>query len=121
VGTWHELGWDDTRRERFRELRRREDKGALTPEEQTELSRLIQEIEDAEAAYLRPATECLRREREAIEAQNSALQALLDREEALVAHLETVVASLQAERKAINEELVRVTDQRPGPGTAVKS
>src|ERR1700737_3541824 len=104
LGIWHELGWDESTRERFRELRQREDKGTLTPEEQAELSRLIQQIEDAEAAYLRPATERLRREREAIETQNRALQALLTREEAFVARLETVLATLKAEREAINEE-----------------
>ncbi len=74
--------WDEQKRERFQTLRQRELDDTLTEAEQAELSQMIQEIEDAEAAYLRPATERLRCERERIEEQNRELQGLVQREEA---------------------------------------
>lgn len=88
----------------------------MTEAEQDELRLLIEEIESAEAKYLRPATERLRREREGVEAQNRALQALLHRKEALVARLRTVLAESQAERQAIDEEMARILDEGTGAG-----
>jgi hypothetical protein len=71
--------WDEKKWGRFQNLRQQELEGTLSKAEQAELSLLTQEIETEEAAYLRPATERLRREREVIEAQNRALQALVRR------------------------------------------
>jgi hypothetical protein len=84
--------WDQLKRERFRHLRRREDEGALTPEEQNELALMIEEIENEEAAYLRPATERLDRELERIEARTRALATLARRREALVAQMEAMLS-----------------------------
>jgi hypothetical protein len=112
---------DPLKRTRFRELRRREDEGALSPEEQDELSLLIQEIEDAEAAYLGPATERLRREHEAIEAQNESMHAFLSRGEALVAQLESLLTTLEEERQALDEARARMASQPASAETTVKS
>jgi hypothetical protein len=71
--------WDEQKSARFQELRRREEQGGLTEPEQAELARLIQELEDEEAAYLGPATERLRKECEAVEAETRALEALVQR------------------------------------------
>jgi len=84
--------WDQLKRERFRQLRRREDEGALTPEEQQQLALMTEEIESAEAAYFRPATERLDRELERIEARTRALEGLARRREALVAQREAMLA-----------------------------
>ena len=46
--------WNEQKSSRFQELRRRQEEGGLLEAEQTELERLIAEIEDAEAAYLAP-------------------------------------------------------------------
>lgn len=100
--------WDEQKREQFQTLRKRELEGVLTDAEQVELSQMIQGVESAEAAYLRPATERLRREREQVEVQNRALQALAQRKGTLVARLGSVLAELEAERQAIDEELVRI-------------
>jgi hypothetical protein len=101
------------KRERFGELRRKEDEGALTPEERAELSALIHEIEDAEAVYLDPATERLARECETLETQNRELEALLQRKQALRARLETMLTEAQAERQAIEEEVSRILGRQP--------
>lgn len=112
---------DPAKRERFQELRRREDEGALAPEEHGELSTLIQEIEDAEAAYLEPATERLARECEILQAQNRELEALVRRKEALRARLESTLANAQAERQAIDEEAARILGKRPRAETVGRS
>jgi hypothetical protein len=105
---------DPEKRERFRELREREQAGALADTDQAELHRLIEEIENAEAIYLNPATEKLRQEREAMDAQNQALQDLIQRKEALVERLQTFLAQVEAERKAINDEVARILSGRAG-------
>ncbi|MDQ3814801.1 MAG: hypothetical protein M3347_12735 [Armatimonadota bacterium] len=110
---------DEQKRERFQTLRERELEGALTPAEQTELSLLIQEIENAEAAYLGPATERLRREREQLEAQNHALEDLVRRKQALAERLRTVLEESAAERHTIDKELARILGTRLSTGTGV--
>jgi hypothetical protein len=112
---------DSPKRERFGELRRKEDAGALTPEERDELSDLIQEIEDAEAVYLDPATERLARECETLEAQNRELEALLGRKQALRVRLETMLADAEAERRQIAEEVSRILGRQPDAKTVGRS
>lgn len=90
---------------RLDQLRRRQGEGALTEAERSELALLTEELETAEASYLTPATERIRREREAVEAQNRALDALALRKEALVRRLHDFLAEAQAERRAIDGEL----------------
>ena len=55
--------WDEQKHARFQALRQRELDGVLTEAEQAELTQMLQEIDSAEAAYLRPATARLRTER----------------------------------------------------------
>jgi predicted nucleic acid-binding Zn-ribbon protein len=108
---------DLPKQERFRELRRKEDEGRLTPEDQDELSALIREIEDAEASYLDPANERLAHECETLEAQNRELEALVKRKEALRTRLESILAEAQSERQAIDQEISRMVGKRPHAGT----
>jgi hypothetical protein len=98
--------WDEQKSGRFQELRQRQ--GALTEAEQAELALLFQELESGEAAYLTPAAERLRQEREALEARNRTLEALASRKEALVRRLRDFLAEAQAERRAIETELAAV-------------
>ena len=102
--------WNDEKRERMQTLRQRELTGALLESERSELSLLIQEVECAETASLHPATERLRRERQATEAQNRVLQDLLQRRRTLAARMRTVLAESQAERQAIDSELTSIMD-----------
>jgi hypothetical protein len=103
--------WKPAKRARFEALRQREEAGALTGAEQTELAQMINEIESAEAVYLRPATERLRAERAELNARNAALQRLLQRKEALVRRLEQTLTEVKTERRAIEEELERILSE----------
>lgn len=100
--------WDQEKRSRFQELRQRQEDDALTEADRSELAKMIQELEDAEASYLTPAAERLRRERENATAQNRRLEALATRKEALTARLRSFLAEAQAERRAIGRELAEV-------------
>ena len=92
--------WDEQKGVRFQQLRRRQDEQRLSEAEQTELARLTQELEAAEGAYLGPATERLRQEREKIELQNRGLEKLVRRKEALVLRLRNFLTEAQSERRA---------------------
>ena len=59
-----------------------------------------------EGAYLVPATERLRQQREAIEAQNRVLEVLAHRKEVLVRRLHDFLSEAQAERRAIECEFM---------------
>jgi hypothetical protein len=101
--------WDQEKRSRFQELRQRqEEDDALTEADRSELAQMIQELEAAEASYLEPAAERLRRERENVAAQNRRLESLATRKEALTARLQSFLAEAQAERRAIVRELAEV-------------
>ncbi len=102
-------------RQRFQELRARE--GTLTEPEKAELAQLVQELKNAEAAYLTPATERLRRERERIETQNRTLELLARGREALVQRLGTFLEEARAERQAIDCELAAVLAGSQGSST----
>jgi hypothetical protein len=93
---------------RFQELRQRQDAGLLTEAEQAELAQLTEEIEATEGRYLGPATERMRREREAIEKQNRSLENLARRKEALLQRLQAFLAESATERRAIERELAGV-------------
>ena len=100
--------WDEHKQARFQALRQHELDDALTAAEQEELRQMMQEIESAEAAYLRPATARLRVERERLEAQNRALQTVVQRKEAFAMRLRAVLAELETERQALDAELARI-------------
>jgi hypothetical protein len=107
--------WDEQKRERFRQLHQRQDAGILTEAEATELTCLVADLEAAEATYLAPATQRLRRERETVETQNSALETLAHRKEALVRRLHVFLAEAQAERRQIDDELAAVLTGSQSP------
>ena len=100
--------WDEQRWKHFQALRQREQEGALSGSERTELTSLVEEIEGEEARHLDPATERLRHERECLAARNDALHALVARKEALAARLRAVIAEVEEERQAINHDLAQI-------------
>lgn len=100
--------WNDEKRSRFAELRRREDDDALSEAERGELVRLTDELYALESSYLGPATERLQRQREITEAQNRRLNDLTDRKSALVERLRTFLGEAEAERRAIQGEVEAV-------------
>ena len=110
--------WNDEKGERLQQLRQSELGGTLTESEKSQLSLLILELENEEAALLRVATERLRSERQATEARNRVLQTLLQRRQVLAARMRTLLAETQAERQAIDVELSRVLS---GPDVALGS
>jgi len=106
--------WDNQKRTRFEELR--EPGRQSNIEEQTELAALVKELEDEEAAYLKPATERLRRENDCAQKRNLELAELFKRKEALVERLENVLAEAQAEERDIATKLAAVGANSPTPG-----
>jgi hypothetical protein len=100
--------WDKDTSDRFQQLRRKEQVGDLTDDEQQELSDLTDRLEAMEAAYLGPATERLRHDRERLEAQNSGLAAIVHRKEELVRRLQIAVEEARSEQQAIDDELARI-------------
>ena len=87
--------WDEVKQARFNALRAAERQGALTEAEGAELLALTQELDALEAAYLHPATECMRQAREALGEQNSQLEALLREQQDYLAGIRTLVADLE--------------------------
>lgn len=69
--------WDDQKRQRFNELR--EPGRQLNAAEKTEVAALVKELEDMEAAYLKPANERLRNERLTIEKRNTRLAEVINK------------------------------------------
>jgi hypothetical protein len=98
--------WDEQKRQRFQWLRQREQQ--LSAAEQTELASLVKELETAEAAYLQPATERLRQERELMEKQNGELEKLSARKQDLAQRLGRVLADARAEQRSIETEVAAV-------------
>jgi hypothetical protein len=100
--------WDEQKRSRFQQLRERQREGVLSEAERAELGVFEQELEEAEAWSLAPATEGLRREWVEVEAQNRTLEGLALRKEALVRRLREFLAEALAERRAIECQLAEV-------------
>ena len=100
--------WDAEKGSRFQQLRQQQGEHGLSEPEQAELTRLLQEIEAAESSFLAPATERIRKQREALEQQNRSLEALVGRKEALALRLRDFLGDAQAERQAIKHEMAAV-------------
>ncbi|HQU43838.1 MAG TPA: hypothetical protein PK867_13560 [Pirellulales bacterium] len=100
--------FDAEKRSRFRTLQQRQDAGLASADEQAELAKLVGEIESGEVAYLTPATERTRQDRERVERQNHKLEELVRRREAFVERLRGFLADARREREVIESELADV-------------
>jgi hypothetical protein len=90
------MAWTEGSRARFRDLRSREDE--LSRDEHSELSRLVSELEAAEAASLAEATSRIGARCEQLEAENDGLRALMERREASVARLRSLIEEAEGKR-----------------------
>jgi hypothetical protein len=84
--------WNARKRTRFGRLREKQESGTIDATEQAELAAMVEEIENAEAAYLGPANEKLEAECARVEAQNATLQGIIQRKKELIRRLEQIFA-----------------------------
>ena len=92
-------------RERFNRLREAESQGTLSLAEQEELAKLFQIIEDAEAAYLKPAMDAREQEHQRMQAQIVKMRDLMQRREMLVNRLQQVLKETREEWETIDREM----------------
>src|SRR5437588_10394915 len=97
--------WNDEQKRRFQELRTRELQNELTTSEQAELTRLIHELEEEEAAYLRPANQRLDAKIRRTQQQNRVLKDLVRRRQNLIRRMERLLADSQKEQQFIDREV----------------
>ena len=107
---------NDEQKQRFQALRAREQEKELTTAEQVELAQMIQELEDKEAAYLRPATQRLEQRNLEMAARNAALKTLVEREKRLSHYLQRVLKKVDSERQAISTELASILEVSSASG-----
>src|SRR5262245_57875858 len=98
--------WDQTKRARFNELR--SGNRQLNEDEKLELASLTKELEDAEAAYLTPATLRMRQENDDLEKSNLEVADLVQRKTVLIEQLERVLAEARRERREIEDRLATI-------------
>ena len=101
--------WNDDKQARFNALRESERKGPPTDAEGAELAALTRELDASEAACLTPATEQVRRERQALEAQNRRLEELLHERKAYLARVRGLVADLDRRDQQWRERFSDIT------------
>ena len=100
--------WNDEQKQRFQALRTRDRQKELTIPEQAELARMIQELEEEEAAYLRPANQRLDEKIRRTQEQNRILKSLVRRQQTLIRRMERLLADSQQEQQSINKEVQRI-------------
>ena len=101
---------NDEQKQRFQMLRTREQQQELSEPERVELSRMVHDIEEEEAAYLQPATRHLAQRNLWIAGQNTALKTLVEREKQLNRYLLRALKKVDNERQAISTELARILE-----------
>lgn len=100
---------NEIERRRFYDLRNRDAEGlALTAEEADAVAEYVRRIENAESAYLGPATSRMKAENAAAEERVRALTALIEREERFITRLNRTVAELREEQEAMIVERQRL-------------
>lgn len=112
--------WNEQQKQRFQVLRTRDLQNQLTAEEQTELARMIEELEEEEAAYLRPANQRLDAKIHRTQEQNRILKSLIRRQQTLIRRMERLLASSQQEQQLIDREVQRIlAEQSPQVGAGL--
>ena len=101
--------WNDDKQARFNALRESERKDSATDAERAELAALTRELDTLEAACLTPATEQIRRERQALGTQNRRLGELLHEREAYLARVRGMVADLERQDEQWRERFCAIT------------
>jgi hypothetical protein len=101
--------WDEIKQARCNALRIAERQGTLTEAEGVELLALTQELDVLEAAYLHPATERVRQEREALGEQNSKLEQLLREQQDYLTEIRKLVADLEMRARRWRQRYMDIT------------
>lgn len=97
-------------RQRFHALRDRQDAGeVLTAQEQSELTDILRQWDEAEAEAMAPALKSMDEENARLRERLAALTSLAEREDRYLTRLRTIVEDLRAERQAIEAERARLT------------
>src|SRR5437763_97872 len=114
--------WTDDQRQRYRVLSERNQASELTAEEAAELASLVQQLCDAEAAYLAAANERKARETAALntavermETENQQLRQYLGERLEFLARVKALVAHVEAEDQEIRERFAAVLTSRDEP------
>jgi hypothetical protein len=114
--------WNDASQQQLNALRRKEDEGTITADEQHLLETLLFDLEHAEWEALRPVLSRLRAEQSEVQAelgqlqaQNAVLAALADRYADLIARAGAQLAGLAGEREALRREYERAMAGRSNP------
>src|SRR2546423_1448542 len=105
--------WSDEQRQHFQSLRTRERQQKLTDAEKVELARFIQELEEEESSYLRPANQRLDERIRRTQEQNRVLRTLVRRQRSLIRRMERLLADSQTEQQSINNEVQRILAEQP--------
>jgi uncharacterized protein YnzC (UPF0291/DUF896 family) len=107
--------WNADKQLQLDDLRRKEQAGGLTEEEQAQLAQLFGELEQEEWRTLGPALERMRRqqaelqrERAAAGAQNAVLAAIAERQNDLLARAKAQLSTLLSEQRILRTEYERV-------------
>jgi hypothetical protein len=112
--------WNDEQKQRFQALRTRERQQELTAPEKAELARMIQELEEEEAVYLRPANQRLDAKIRRTQEQNRILKTLSRRQQTIIRRMERLLAVSQQEQQSIDREVQRIlAEQSPQVGAGL--
>jgi hypothetical protein len=110
--------WNADKQLQLDDLRRKEQAGGLTEEEQAQLAQLFGELEQEEWRTLGPALERMRRqqaelqrERAAASAQNAVLAAIAERQNDLLARAKAQLSTLLSEQRILRTEYERALTQ----------
>jgi hypothetical protein len=116
--------WTDEQRQRYHTLCEREQSNMLTAEEAAELAVLVQQLCDAEAAYLAPANERKAQEiaemtavAERLEAENRQLREYLSERLGFLKRVKAIVARIEAEDQEMRERFAAILTpgDKPSP------
>jgi chromosome segregation ATPase len=117
--------WNDARQKRFDELREAEAQGTLTAEERSELTALIAERCQREAAAIEAAAQQAEEQNTELEgqiqqlqAQNNELEALVHEQEAYLAEVQAMIARMEERRRDWRERYAKVTGRPLGDRVA---
>jgi hypothetical protein len=112
--------WDETKRQRYNQLRGHEWEGTLTAEEKAELAAMMQEICDMEATYLQPATERLQQdtaqqriELEQVVERNGQLEGLIHRKDTLLSRINTFIVEVTTEQAVLQQTYRTIMGEPP--------
>ena len=114
--------WTDEQCQRYRVLSERDQANELTAEEAAELAVLVQQLCEAEAAYLAPANQrkvheiaAVNTAVERLETENHVLRQYFSERLAFLERVKSLVTRVQAEDEELRERLAAILTSRDEP------